>query len=163
AVLVLLDADDHAGPDHLGPALTQGLVVDAAVEFEPGAGVPVLAGSLGRRANGGADHPAPAVGAVDQVAQVLRGGTRGSGALAPVGGSLRCTASQVSRSTSANAPEQALDAVGGVRDTERLPDPEPDLVGGAEASRADLLLEALHLCGGEVARVSSVVHSAEGI
>src|SRR5262249_20581286 len=56
-----------------------------------------------------------------------------------------------------------LDAAGGVPDPEHLLDPEADLIGAAEAPRADLLLEALDLCGGQVSRVASVMQRAEGI
>src|SRR5262245_54169584 len=63
----------------------------------------------------------------------------------------------------ADAAQQVLDATGGVPDPEHLLDPETDLIGVAEASRADLLLEALDLSGGEVARVAPVVQGAEGI
>jgi hypothetical protein len=63
----------------------------------------------------------------------------------------------------ADAPEQVLDTAGGVRDPERLLDPEADLIRAAEASRADLLLEALDLSGGEVPRVPPVMQGAEGI
>src|SRR5262249_32062988 len=63
----------------------------------------------------------------------------------------------------ADAAQQLLDATGGVQDTERFLDPEADLIGVAEASRADLVLEALDLSGGEVARVAPVVKGAEGI
>src|SRR5262245_37265391 len=62
----------------------------------------------------------------------------------------------------ADAAQQALDATGGVPDREHLLDPEADLIEVAEASRADLLLEALDLSGGEVARVAPVVQGAEG-
>jgi hypothetical protein len=52
----------------------------------------------------------------------------------------------------ADAAQQALDAAAGVRDAEHLLDPNADLFGAAKAPRADLLLEALDLCGGEVPR-----------
>src|SRR5262245_36589847 len=63
----------------------------------------------------------------------------------------------------ADAAHQLLDATGGVQDTERFLDPEADLIGVAEATGADLLLETLNLSGGEVARVAPVVKGAEGI
>ena len=53
--------------------------------------------------------------------------------------------------------------LGCVPDPERLLDPEADLIGVAEAPRADLLLEALDLSGGEVPRVALVMQGAEGI
>src|SRR5262249_19333155 len=65
--------------------------------------------------------------------------------------------------TGADAAQQALDATGGVPDPEHLLDPEADLIGVAEAAGADLLLEALHLSGGEGARVAPVVGGAEGV
>jgi hypothetical protein len=65
--------------------------------------------------------------------------------------------------TRTDAPEQVLDAAGGVPDPKRLLDPKADLIGAAKVPRADLLLEALDVCGGEVARVATVVQSAEGI
>jgi hypothetical protein len=63
----------------------------------------------------------------------------------------------------AHAPEQVLDATGRVPDSERLLDPQTDLIGVAEPTRADFLLETLGLTGREVARVAPVVQSAEGI
>jgi hypothetical protein len=63
----------------------------------------------------------------------------------------------------AHAAQQALDAAGGVRDPERLLDPEADLIGVAEAPRADLLLKALDLSGGQVSWVAPVVKGAEGM
>src|SRR5262249_46480967 len=63
----------------------------------------------------------------------------------------------------ADAPEQVLDTAGGVPDTERLIDPEANLIGAAAAPRADLLLEALDLCCGEGARVAPVMQRAEGV
>jgi hypothetical protein len=63
----------------------------------------------------------------------------------------------------AGEARQVLDAAGGIRDPEHLLDPEADLIGGAEAPRADLLLEMFHLSGGEVARVAPVMQGAEGV
>jgi hypothetical protein len=63
----------------------------------------------------------------------------------------------------ADAPEQALDAAGGVPDPARLLDPEAGLIGAAEAPRADLLLEPLELSGGEVPWVTFLVEGTQSV
>src|SRR3954468_21786824 len=63
----------------------------------------------------------------------------------------------------ANALEQVLDPGGGIADGEGGLDPVTDLVGVAEASRADFGLELLDLLRGKFAGVALVVDRAEGV
>src|SRR5262245_52987284 len=63
----------------------------------------------------------------------------------------------------ADAFEQVLDTGGSIADVEGRFDPVADLVGVAEASRADFGLELLDLLWAEFARVALVVDLAEGV
>src|SRR5262249_5669667 len=65
--------------------------------------------------------------------------------------------------TDADPPEQVLHPGGRIADTESVLKPLADLVGVAEAAGADLLFELVHLPGAELARVTLVVESTQGV
>ncbi len=60
----------------------------------------------------------------------------------------------------ADPPEQILHPGGRIADTEGVLKPLADLIGVAEAARADLLFELIHLVGAELARIALVMKSA---
>jgi len=63
----------------------------------------------------------------------------------------------------ADPPEQILHPAGRIADAEGVLKPLANLLGVAEAARADLLFELVHLPGGELARVALVVESTQSV
>src|ERR1700739_997892 len=65
--------------------------------------------------------------------------------------------------TDADPTEQVLHPAGRIADAEGVLEPMANLVGVAEAARADLLFELIHLSSSELARVALVVQSTESV
>src|ERR1700683_4533752 len=63
----------------------------------------------------------------------------------------------------ADPSEQILHPGGRIADAEGILKPPANLIGVAEATRADLLFELIHLVDGELARVALVVERAENV